>query len=128
MVIAATEERFCLVCGRRFSGHGRSPGDWAEARYCSQSCHERRLLPSDYRLEAAIEMLLAWRESKKSGTTLEPEEAARFVDRLGWRSLMDATYMAARRLAAADRLEFLQNGEVVDPDLAEGPVQLRRKR
>lgn len=128
MVIAATEERFCLVCGKRFSGYERSRGDWAEVRYCSQPCHERRLLPSDRRLEAAIEMLLAWREGKSSGATLEPEEAARFVDRLGWRSLMDATHMAARRLAVWDRVEFLQDGEVVDPDLVEGPIQLRRKR
>lgn len=41
---------------------------------------------------------------------------------------MDATCMAARRLAVSDRLEFLQDGEVVDPDLADGPIQLRRKR
>jgi hypothetical protein len=117
-----------MVCGRRFSLGKIEQGGYGEVRYCSQRCHERRLRASDYRLEAAIEHLLASRETDDAGATLDPEEAARFVDRHGWQLLTEAADMAARRLAATGRFEFLQDGKVVEPSLAEGPILLRRKR
>lgn len=128
MTVSAVETGICIVCGRKFSRRRNGERDWEEVRYCSERCHARRLLPSDYRLEAAIEHLLNLRERDTGRATLDPAEAARFVDRLGWRSLMEATRMAARRLATADRLEFVQEGRAVDPSAALGPVLLRRKR
>jgi hypothetical protein len=120
-------ETSCMVCGRRFSLETIEQGGYGEVRYCSQRCHERRLRASDHRLEAAMEHLLATREIQDKGATLDPEEAARFVDRDGWRLLTEAAAMAAGRLAATGRFECLQSGKVVEPSLAEGPILLRRK-
>ena len=44
----------------------------------------------------------------------------------GWRELMEPARRAARRLVAAGRLEITQQGRVVDPSTAKGPVRLRR--
>jgi hypothetical protein len=116
-----------MVCGRMFSLGKNGEGGYGEARYCSQRCHERRLRASDHRLEAALEHLLTTRETHDRGATLDPEEAARFVDRHGWQLLTEAAEMAARRLAATGRFELLQGGTVVDSSFAEGPILLRRK-
>ena len=81
--------------------------------------------PADHALEAAIVDLLAHRPA---GATIEPVEAARLVGGGGWRSLLEPSRMAARRLVARGVVEILQNGRAVDPSTARGPVQLRRAR
>ena len=126
MTVAAMEAKNCTVCGRRFSWRRKWQRAWDGVRYCSERCRERRLLPSDYRLEKAIEHLLSTDASGVRRSTIEPVEAARLVDPVGWGSLLEAARMAARRLAAAGRLEFLQGGRVVDPSTAKGRVLLRR--
>jgi hypothetical protein len=45
-----------------------------------------------------------------------------------WRVLMEPARMAARRLAAAGRVEITQRGRVVDPSTARGPIRVRLVR
>ena len=72
--------------------------------------------------ETAITDLLAQR---RAGATICPSEAARRVDPEHWRDRMDDVRAAARRLVAAGEIEMTQQGVVVDPDTARGPVRLR---
>ncbi len=74
-------------------------------------------------LEAAITDLLGQRGA---GKTICPSEAARRVDPQGWRDLMEPARSAARRLVDAGEVEMTQQGRVVDPATARGPVRLRR--
>ena len=75
------------------------------------------------RLEISIRALLAAR----AGTaTICPSEAAREVGGEDWRTLMEPARAAARRLVAAGEVEITQQGRVVDPSTAKGPIRIRR--
>jgi hypothetical protein len=115
----------CASCGRRFEWRRRWTSCWDEVRYCSGACRRRRVSPVDRRLEEAILGLL---ENRDRGFSICPSEAARQVAPEHWRELMEPTRRAARRLAAARRLEILQRGRPVDPSNVRGPVRLRLAR
>lgn len=125
MPLLDVAEETCRVCGRSLARREKREPDWRDAHYCSERCSRRRLTETDHRLEAAIEHLLAHRGRS---ATICPSEAARFVDPLAWRSLLEATRMAAWRMAADARLEILQDGRLVDPSTAAGTIRLRTKR
>lgn len=117
------ETKSCRICGREMQWRKAWARNWDEVRTCSQACRRRRLRAVDHRLEAAILMLLA---DRPGTATICPSEAARAIGAEGWRSLMDDTRRAARRLAAADLVEIRQRGAVVDPSHAKGPIRLGR--
>ena len=77
----------------------------------------------DKRLEDEIRAMLASRS-----TTICPSEVARKLGGEEWRSLMQPTRQAARRLVAQGELEITQRGQVVDPSFAKGPIRLRAAR
>jgi hypothetical protein len=89
-------------------------------RYCSARCRTSRLTKRDRLLEDAIEAM-----TRTRSTTLCPSEVARKVGGDDWRTLMEPTRQAARRLVAKGRIEILQNGRRVDPSRAKGPIRLR---
>jgi uncharacterized protein DUF3253 len=74
-------------------------------------------------LENAITELL---DARGEGKTICPSEAARRVDPEDWRPLMDPARRVAARLVEAGEVEMTQQGRVVDPATARGPVRLRR--
>jgi hypothetical protein len=126
--------RTCAGCGRGFTWRPSLAAVWTEVRWCSDACRRRGLRPVDTALEAAILELL---EARAVGATICPSEAARRVhdgrvdhgeDPEGWRPLLEPARRAARRLVAAGTLEILQQGRVVDPSTAKGPIRLRRAR
>ena len=123
------DDRICAGCGRAVSWRPGLAAVWGEVRWCSDACRRRGLRPIDTRLEVAITELLAGRASD---ATICPSEAARRVapgdDPEGWRDLMEPARRAARRMVAAGSLEILQQGRVVDPSTAKGPIRLRRSR
>ena len=63
---------------------------------------------------------------RRSRGTICPSEAARDVWPEAWRDHMNDTRAVARRLAAEERLEWLQGGRIVDPATARGPIRLGR--
>ena len=65
-------------------------------------------------------------DARAPGATLCPSEVARSLRDEGWRELMEPVRRAGRRLAARGELVFTQQGRLVDPATACGPVRLRR--
>jgi hypothetical protein len=123
------DDRVCAGCGRAFAWRPALADVWDEVRWCSDACRRRGIRPVDTALETAIAELL---EGRAASTTICPSEAARRVasddDPDGWRDLMEPARRAARRMVAAGALEILQQGRVVDPSTAKGPIRLRRVR
>jgi len=119
----------CAVCGRTIEWRKKWERNWAEVRYCADACRRAKLTDIDRELEAAITTLL---EQRAAGATICPSEAAKAIggslDEQVWRSLMEPARRAARRLVASGDIEITQQGHVVDPSTAKGPIRLRRTR
>ena len=119
----------CVVCGRTMTYRRRWRRAWAEVRYCSERCRRASASPRDAAAEAAIRDLLAARPRDAS---ICPSEAARLcagrLDLGDWRAEMCRVRAAANRLVAAGEIEMTQQGRVVDPSRARGPVRLRLAR
>jgi hypothetical protein len=77
----------------------------------------------DRQLEAKILELLA---SRAATSTICPSDAARSVGGDDWRRLMDPARAAARRLVDAGLVHITQQGTVVDPATAKGPIRIRK--
>jgi len=117
----------CVACGRTIEWRKKWERDWDNVKYCSQRCRRAGVKDVDRDLEQVILKLLAERQA---GATICPSEAARQVGnarQIDWRTLMEPTRQAARRLVAAGKIEMTQKGRVVDPSTAKGPIRLRRR-
>ena len=119
------EDKTCARCGRRITYRKKWARSWAQVRYCSGACRAARTSTQDRELEAAILTLLA---SRGVTCTICPSEAARAVGGDGWRELMEPARQAARRLVARGEIVIVQQGHVVDPSEAKGPIRLRALR
>lgn len=114
----------CRSCGRSFSWRRKWARDWDEVRYCSAACRRTGVGSLEMDLEDRVLGLL---EHRRAGATICPSEVARSIPGVeDWRPLMEPVRRAARRLVAAGRVEILQQGRVVDPDRARGPIRIRR--
>lgn len=118
-------EKTCVRCGRRITYRKKWAATWDEVRYCSDACRSARLTATDRQLEGTIRTLLA---ARAADATICPSEAARAIGGDGWRALMEPARQAARRLVARGEIEITQQGHVVDPSTAKGPIRLRRRR
>jgi hypothetical protein len=120
------KDKICKACGRTFAWRKEWEQDWGVMKYCSDACRGRRPGEADEALEAAILQLLAERKRQQ---TICPSEAAKLVGgletRRGWEGLMEPARAAARRLAAAGRIDIVQNGRVVAGATAKGAIRLR---
>ncbi|UCC27210.1 MAG: DUF3253 domain-containing protein [Gemmatimonadales bacterium] len=96
---------------------------WPQVKHCSAACRRRGIQPLDRLLETATLDLLA---ARAGSATLCPSEVARRVAPESWRSLMERSREAARRLASRDAVVFLQQGRPVDPSTTRGAVRLGR--
>ncbi|MEO1009393.1 MAG: DUF2256 and DUF3253 domain-containing protein [Planctomycetota bacterium] len=119
----AGDTKTCVACGRSIEWRKKWERNWEDVRYCSDRCRRAKPDSTDRALEAAILELLGARAKDAS---ICPSEAARAVDAEGWRDLMERARAAARRLVARGALEITQEGRVVDPSTARGPIRLRR--
>jgi hypothetical protein len=119
-----SDEKTCAACGRRIAWRRKWARDWDQVRWCSDACRRHGVRDVDRDLEQAITDLL---DARAAGKTICPSEAARRVDPEGWRDLMEPARRAARRLVAAGSVEVTQQGRVVDPSTAKGPIRLRRR-
>lgn len=97
--------------------------NWDQVKYCSDACRKNKVSDTDRELEASILDLLGRR---KVGATICPSEAARAVGGDEWRELMEPARRAARRLVDAGDVEITQQGRVVDPSTAKGPIRIRK--
>ena len=118
-----SDAKICASCGRAMAWRKAWAKNWDDVRYCSNVCRSRKLKPVDHDLEAAILRLLSQRSG---GATICPSEAAKVVEPDDWRSLMEPARSAARRLVASGDVVITQQGAVVDPSSAKGPIRIRR--
>lgn len=118
---ASGPPKVCATCGRSFEWRAKWARDWDSVRYCSEGC-KRRLSATDRELEATIMALL---DARAAGATICPSDAARLVGGEQWRTLMEPARQAARRLVDAGQVVITQQGRVVDPSTARGPIRIR---
>jgi hypothetical protein len=97
--------------------------NWDRMRFCSDRCRRNRPGKREFALEGAIRDRAA---RAAAGATFCPSEVARAFGGDDWRTWMEPTRQAARRLIDAGELEMLQRGRSVDPSTAKGPIRLRR--
>lgn len=119
------DHKSCVVCGRLITYRKKWARNWAEVKYCSDGCRRRPVGDVDRQLEQAICDLLGRRAVDAS---ICPSEAARRVGGENWQPLMERARQAARRLVDQGKIDITQNGKVVDPSRAKGPIRLRRRR
>ncbi len=123
--MAEPAEKTCASCGRRIEWRKKWEKSWDDVRYCSEACRKRKVNAVDRDLEETILALLA-----RTAGTICPSEAAKKVggteSEAAWRDLMEPARRAARRLVAAGEVEITQQGRVVDPSSAKGPIRIRR--
>lgn len=113
----------CARCGRQITWRKKWERHWDEVKYCSDACRSHKTGAVDAQLEAVILQLL---EERGAGKTICPSEAARRVAPDDWEPLMEPARAAARRLVSAGKIVITQQGVVVDPSKAKGPIRLRR--
>jgi hypothetical protein len=115
----------CAACGRTITWRKKWARDWAEVKYCSEACRRRAKGANsgvDATLDQALVRLLAERGTSK---TVCPSEVAMAVGGEQWRDLMEPARAAARRAVARGEAEITQQGRVVDPSTAKGPIRIR---
>ena len=117
------ETKACAVCGREMQWRKALAKNWAEVKYCSDSCRKKRNARTSEPLEAAILSLLALRADNAS---ICPSEAARLVGGDDWQELMEPARCAARRLQDRGEVVITQKGKPVDPSTAKGPIRIRK--
>ena len=119
--VPTPEPKSCASCGRRIEWRSKWAKSWDDVRYCSDACRRRKLTSVDVRLEQLLQALV----EAAGRTGVDPDDAARRVDPEGATALHEPARRAARRLVAAGAAEMVQNGRVVDPSTAKGPVRVR---
>jgi len=116
--VAPKESKTCACCGRVIEARKKWEKNWDQIKYCSEKCR-RTKVPAH--LETAILLLLKERGAKK---TICPSEVLP-LDQKQDKSKMEEVRQAARRLVAQGKIVITQNGNVVDPSTAKGPIRLK---
>ena len=116
------DTKSCTVCGREIQWRKKWERDWDGVKYCSDACRRGNLSSTDRQLEATILALL---RDRSTAATICPSEAARVVSPGDWKTLMEPARRAARRLVVAGKIVITQQGRVVDPSTAKGPIRVR---
>ena len=119
----AVPSKNCASCGRTMTWRRSWAKNWDEVRYCSDACRRRKVSTVDRTLEA--EILAALHQRARAASICPSEVARRVGDDTTWRTLMEPTRAAARRLANAGLVEVTQSGRSVDPSTARGPIRIR---
>ena len=119
----AGDTKTCVSCGRDMTWRKSWEKNWDDVKYCSDACRKRKVTSKDEALEDSILQLL---QQRKAGATICPSEVARAVGDDEWRELMEPARRAARRLVDKGEVEITQQGRVVDPSSAKGPIRIRK--
>ncbi|MBC7630612.1 DUF2256 and DUF3253 domain-containing protein [Aeromicrobium sp.] len=119
------DSKTCQACGRRITWRKKWKDDWDDVRYCSTGCRKRGVGVADRDLEQRI---LDTLDGRARSASICPSDVARQKSPDDWRPLMEPVRQAARRLVAQGRVEITQQGHVVDPSTAKGPIRIRLPR
>lgn len=114
-----TETKTCAICGRSIEYRKKWTAYWDEIKYCSEKCRRNK---NGENFESQILELL---KSRGSGKTICPSEVLQGTEKTN-KELMEKVRMSARLLVAKGEIVITQNGKVVDPSTAKGPIRLRK--
>ena len=117
------EVKFCVSCGRKIQWRKKWARSWDEVRYCSDACRRRGVTAVDRELEALLRAALG----RARGPVPLDEVAASWNGAHPRPVEPESLRRAARRLVVAGLAEIVQNGRVVDPSTARGPISVRRR-
>lgn len=117
-------DKVCARCGRPFAWRKKWTRDWERVTFCSDACRRGAALVGAT-VDAAV---MAALDARSEGSSICPSEVARAIDPKRWRERLDDVRAAAVRLALANRIVLTQEGKVVDPLGARGPIRFRRAR
>lgn len=115
-------DKVCARCGRPFAWRKKWARDWEHVKYCSDACR-RGSAAIGAAVDAAVMAVL---DGRREGSSLGLDEIARALEPKRWRDRVDGVRAAAVRLALARRIVVTQGGRVIEPLLAEGPIQIRK--
>jgi len=108
----------CVTCGRIIEARKKWSRNFDEVKYCSDRCRSRKNPP---RYEESILELL---KKRGAGKTICPSEV--LPESLKQeRAHMENVRASARRLVAQGKIVITQNGQIVDPSTAKGPIRLK---
>ena len=119
------DAKTCDACGRTIAWRKKWARDWDDVRWCSAACRRRGITDQDVDLERRVLAMLADRARTSS---ICPSDVARAAAPDDWRPLMEPVRRAARRLVQRGEVEITQQGAVVDPSTAKGPIRISLPR
>lgn len=108
----------CARCGREIEPRRKWKKNWDQIKYCSDKCRNQR---NSVNYEEPILELL---RRRGYGKTICPSEILDAREKSN-REKMEEVRQAARRLVVKKKIVITQNGQIVDPSTAKGPIRLR---
>ncbi len=109
--------KICVRCGRVIEPRKKWARDWDQIKYCGEKCRKTKVIDN---LEEEILKLL---EKRGHDKTICPSEVLP-IELKKDHSKMQEVRNAARRLVAQGKIVITQQGKVVDPSTAKGPIRL----
>jgi len=113
--------KVCASCGREMAWRKAWARNWDDVRYCSQRCRRNNISERDRQLESTIVRML---HERPHGSRMCLSEVARACSGDQWHAVMEPTRQAARRLVDRGIIVIMQQGHIVEPSTAKGPMQV----
>lgn len=119
--IEGSAMKICEACGREIEPRKKWEKNWEQIKYCSERCRRAKKNPQ---YQHQIMALLQARSAEKTICPSEVLSAEQKQDK----ALMESVRASARLLVAQGKIVITQNGKVVDPSTAKGPIRLKLVR
>lgn len=110
--------KYCHRCARKIEYRKKWELNWEHIKYCSEQCRKMKNLVS---YEQEILDLLRQRGSDK---TICPSELLEEQDKSD-KVKMEMVRISARHLVNKGLVQICQQGKVIDPSTAKGPIRIK---
>ncbi len=127
LVSVVETEKVCRFCGRSFEYRKKWLNNWAEVKYCSDSCRDAFKRTGQSKVLEIQNEIMKLLETRTAEKTICPSEVLPANEKQN-KSRMEFVRQAARHLVHQGKVEITQGGKVVDPDEFRGPIRIRKKR
>lgn len=111
----------CVVCGREIEPRKKWAKNWDEIKYCSDKCRKNK------KTTQYDSQILEFLKKRGAGKTICPSEVLP-DDQKTDKTIMESVRASARLLVSQGKIVITQNGQVVDPSTAKGPIRLKLVR
>ena len=110
--------KICTACGREIEPRKKWLQNWDQIKYCSEKCRRNKNV-NPYETQI-LELLKA----RGAGKTICPSEVLPNEQKKD-KNIMENVRVSARLLVSQGKIVFMQNGHIVDPSTAKGPIRLK---